>query len=152
MAVALATFVAGFVFACGLGLSGMTRPGKVIGFLDLAGAWDPSLACVMAGAVATHALLARVILRRPSPLFALRFALPTRSDVDARLVIGSAIFGIGWGLGGFCPGPAIVSLLGGRPEPVVFVIAMLAGMALYRVFPEPGSAHDLEAVHDLRRR
>jgi uncharacterized membrane protein YedE/YeeE len=105
----------------------------------------------MVGAIATHALLVRLILRRPSPLFAPRFSLPTRRDVDARLVIGSAVFGIGWGLAGFCPGPAIVSLLGGRREPVIFVLAMVLGMAVYRLVSEPAGGAIEEHVRGRER-
>jgi uncharacterized membrane protein YedE/YeeE len=91
----------------------------------------------MAGAIGTHALLLRLIMKRRSPLLAPAFALPTRRDIDVRLLAGEALFGVGWGLAGFCPGPAITSLAGGRPEPLVFVVAMLTGMALYRVLLDP---------------
>jgi uncharacterized membrane protein YedE/YeeE len=127
----LTAFLSGVIFALGLGISGMTRPGTVLAFLDVAGAWDPSLAFVMLGAIGTHALLLRAILARRTPVLAPRFALPTRREIDGRLVGGAALFGIGWGLAGFCPGPAITSLVGGRVEPLVFVAAMLGGMLLY---------------------
>jgi uncharacterized membrane protein YedE/YeeE len=133
----LGAFLSGATFALGLGISGMTRPGKVLAFLDVRGAWDPSLAFVMLGAIATHALLLRPILAGRAPLLAPRFALPTRRDVDSRLVGGEALFGIGWGLAGFCPGPAVTSLAGGRAEPLLFVAAMVAGMGLYRLVFEP---------------
>ena len=132
----LAAFLSGALFAVGLGVSGMTRPGKVLAFLDLGGAWDPSLAFVMAGAIATHALLLRPILARRAPLLVPQFSLPTRREVDRRLVGGAALFGVGWGLAGFCPGPAVTSLVGGRVEPVIFVAAMLTGMALHRLMPD----------------
>ncbi len=119
----------GVIFGFGLALAGMTRPEKVRGFLDFAGRWDPSLMFVMGGAVVVHALAYRLVLRRPSPLFAARFALPTRKDVDARLLVGAALFGLGWGLGGFCPGPGITSLVTGASSAVAFVLAMLAGIA-----------------------
>jgi uncharacterized membrane protein YedE/YeeE len=138
----LTAFVAGLLFAAGLGVGGMTQPAKVFGFLDVAGNWDPSLAFVMLGAIAFHATAVRWILRRPAPLFAVRFALPTRRDVDARLVTGAALFGAGWGLVGYCPGPAMTALGGGVPAAAVFVPAMLAGMWVYRVLfeqPEPVS-------------
>ncbi len=134
-------FFAGVIFAVGLGISGMTHPEKVIGFLDFAGRWDPSLGFVMLGAVATHAVLYRLIRRRSSPLFGARFSVPTRSDVDARLIGGAALFGIGWGLGGFCPGPAIVALLSGAPAVAVFVVSMLCGMFLFSVFGKRSVVH-----------
>ena len=136
----LAAFVSGATFALGLGISGMTRPGKVLAFLDVGGAWDPSLAFVMLGAIGTHALLLRLILARRAPVLAPRFALPTRRDVDRRLIGGAVLFGIGWGLAGFCPGPAVTSLAGGRAEPLLFVAAMVVGMALHQLLPTP-SAH-----------
>jgi uncharacterized membrane protein YedE/YeeE len=133
----LAAFVSGAIFAVGLGIAGMTQPGKVLAFLDVYGTWDPSLAFVMLGAIATHALLLRLVLARGTPLLAPRFTLPTRRDIDLRLVAGGALFGIGWGLAGFCPGPAVTALAGGRTEPLVFVAAMVAGMALYQFLLEP---------------
>jgi uncharacterized membrane protein YedE/YeeE len=126
-------FVSGIVFALGLGISGMTHPAKIIAFLDFSGAWDPSLALVMAGAVGTYALLYPRIRRRPLPLFGASFAVPTRTDVDARLIGGAALFGVGWGLGGFCPGPAIVALVSGVPAVFVFVASMLFGMAAFEL-------------------
>ncbi|MCS6925756.1 MAG: YeeE/YedE family protein [Candidatus Binatia bacterium] len=119
------------LFAVGLGLSGMTQPAKVVGFLDLTGRWDPSLACVMLGAIAVHAPAYRLIRRRSAPIFAAAFAIPTRRDFDLRLVGGAALFGIGWGLGGFCPGPAITSLPSGHTAVLLFVPAMVAGMYLH---------------------
>ena len=137
----LAAFVAGLLFAAGLGVGGMTQPAKVVGFLDVAGDWDPSLAFVMLGAIALHAAMVRRILRRPAPLFAPRFALPTRQEVDARLVIGAALFGVGWGLVGYCPGPAVTALGGGVPAAVVFVPAMVAGTWVHRaLYARPESA------------
>jgi uncharacterized membrane protein YedE/YeeE len=125
-----AAFGAGALFAVGLALSGMTRPAKVVGFLDLAGDWDASLAFVMMGAIAVHFVAYRVVLRRPAPLFDVRFHLPTRKDIDLRLVLGAALFGVGWGLGGFCPGPGITSLVGGAAPVAFFVLAMLVGIAV----------------------
>ncbi|WP_179955519.1 YeeE/YedE family protein [Chondromyces crocatus] len=122
-----ASFAAGGLFALGLGISGMTRPSKVVGFLDLAGAWDASLAFVMLGGVAVYAALYGRIVRRPAPLFDRRFHLPTRKDIDVRLVLGAALFGIGWALGGFCPGPGLVSAAGGVWPAVVFVVGMTVG-------------------------
>jgi uncharacterized membrane protein YedE/YeeE len=128
----LFALLSGLVFGIGLCLSGMTDPGKVLGFLDLAGEWDPSLVLVMGGAVAIGAVAFALAGRRARTwVFGDRFELPTRRDIDARLVAGSLTFGIGWGLAGICPGPAIALLGLGRPEALVFVVAMLAGMLLY---------------------
>lgn len=129
----IAALVAGALFGAGLVISGMTDPAKVRGFLDLAGRWDPSLALVMAGAIAVHLPLARLVLRRRAPLFAGAFDLPQRKDIDRRLVFGAALFGVGWGLAGVCPGPAIVSLGAGSAAPVVFVVAMIGGTLLDRL-------------------
>jgi uncharacterized membrane protein YedE/YeeE len=123
----------GMLFGVGLSLSGMVQPLKVVGFLDVAGAWDPTLALVMGGAIAVTALTFPVILRRGRPLWTDSFSLPTRQDVDARLVGGSLLFGIGWGLGGFCPGPALASLALGASGAWIFVAAMAAGMLLHRI-------------------
>lgn len=121
--------VAGALFGAGLLVSGMTQPARVIGFLDPTGAWDPSLAFVMGGAIAVYAIAHRVILRRSGgPWFALRFQVPERRAIDLPLVIGAALFGVGWGLGGMCPGPGIVAAAAGSMNALVFVIAMLAGM------------------------
>jgi uncharacterized membrane protein YedE/YeeE len=127
------SFLVGLVFALGLGLSGMTQADKVIGFLNLAGAWDPSLAFVMMGAIAVHLVFFRFTVRRPSPLLGGRFGIPTRTDIDPRLVGGSAIFGVGWALGGYCPGPGLVSAASGGASALVFVAAMTGGMLLYHV-------------------
>lgn len=121
-------FVIGLIFGIGLVVSGMANPAKVINFLDLAGSWDPSLAFVMGGAVMVAFFGYRLVLKREAPIFGAAFHLPKRSDVDTRLLVGSAIFGIGWGLGGFCPGPAITALGLGAPGTLAFVPAMLVGM------------------------
>lgn len=128
---AAAAFAAGLVFGFGLLLSGMTDPGKVIGFLDVAGAWDPSLAFVMGGALLVAFFAYRLAGRRGTTFLGDALRLPQRRDVDLRLVAGSVVFGIGWGLAGFCPGPAVVSLGAGHAEAAVFVAAMLAGMLFY---------------------
>ena len=125
------SFAAGLVFGIGLILSGMTDPGKVIGFLDLAGAWDPSLGLVMGGAILVGLFAFAFAKRRATTLLGGAMHLPKGSDIDQRLVIGSLLFGAGWGLAGFCPGPALVSLGSGRQEAAVFVVAMLAGMLVY---------------------
>jgi uncharacterized membrane protein YedE/YeeE len=128
------SFATGLLFSAGLVISGMTTPSKVTGFLDVTNGWDPSLALVMVGAIAVHAIAFRLITRRKSPLFDTKFAIPTRSDVDAPLVIGAAIFGIGWAIGGVCPGPGIVSAAGGAGEGVVFLVSMFAGMSAFRIY------------------
>ena len=130
---ALGAFAAGLIFGLGLIVSGMTDPSKVIGFLDLAGRWDPSLAFVMVGAIAVSLVGYRVARKRAQAFFGGALHLPTARQIDRRLVLGSLVFGVGWGLGGFCPGPALVSFGAGQDKAVAFVIAMLAGMALFEV-------------------
>jgi len=121
----------GVLFGAGLAISQMVNPEKVVGFLDFAGDWDPSLALVMAAALSVTAVLYRWTLRRRAPLCAAEFHVPTARRIDARLIGGSALFGIGWGLAGFCPGPALASLSYGTLEPALFVAAMIAGMAIW---------------------
>lgn len=128
----IAALVAGIVFGLGLAVSQMVNPAKVLAFLDIAGRWDPSLALVMGGALVVTFFGYRWVLGHDRPVYADTFRLPTARDVDARLMSGAAIFGIGWGLVGFCPGPALAALAFGRLEPVLFILAMLAGAALYR--------------------
>jgi uncharacterized membrane protein YedE/YeeE len=120
-------FAAGLLFALGLGLAGMTQPGKVLAFLDLADGWDPSLALVMVGAIGVHAAFVRFARRRPAPAFARAFTWPPERGVDARLLAGAALFGVGWGLVGYCPGPALVGLASLAPATLLFVLAMAAG-------------------------
>jgi uncharacterized membrane protein YedE/YeeE len=134
MKAGLVAFASGLVFALGLGLSGMTRPEKILAFLDVGPGWDPSLALVMVGAVAVHALFVRRARRSPRPRFAPAFAWPAERAVDARLLVGAAVFGIGWGLVGYCPGPAVVALASLDARPFVFVAAMAAGMLAVRRF------------------
>jgi uncharacterized membrane protein YedE/YeeE len=124
-------FVSGLLFAIGLGIAGMTHPAKVLGFLDFTGDWDPSLALVMGGGVLVNVVFFRLALRRGAPLLAPSFSLPPQARLDAALVGGSALFGVGWGLGGFCPGPAIVSAVTGAAPVIAFVVAMLGSMALF---------------------
>jgi len=132
----LIQFVIGLIFGLGLIVSGMSDPAKVLNFLDIggipAGTWDASLAFVMAGAVAVTFIGFGRVLRRARPIFAERFYLPTRRDIDFRIVAGPAIFGIGWGLVGFCPGPALTALGFGSSSAFIFVAAMCAGMVLAR--------------------
>ncbi|HVR53587.1 MAG TPA: YeeE/YedE family protein [Pseudorhodoferax sp.] len=123
--------LAGLVFGLGLIVSGMADPAKVLGFLDLAGAWDPSLAFVMAGAIAVALVAFAVARRRTRSLLGLELQLPQGRGIDRRLVLGSLLFGIGWGLAGFCPGPALVALGMGQAKAAVFVLAMLAGMVIF---------------------
>ena len=129
-------FVVGLVFGFGLLLSGMSDPAKVLNFLDLGGIasgnWDPSLAFVMAGAIAVTFVGFDRVLRQPRPLFGEKFHLPTKQDVDLRIISGPAIFGVGWGLAGFCPGPALTALGFGSRAAFIFVAAMLTGMWLAR--------------------
>jgi len=131
----LSAFLLGVLFGIGLIVSGMSDPSKVIGFLDLAGAWDPSLAFVMGGAVLVGLVAYRVARKRTRSFLGGAMHVPTARHIDRRLVLGSLAFGAGWGLAGFCPGPALVALGAGHDKAVVFVIAMLAGMALF-VFAE----------------
>lgn len=124
----IAEFVVGLLFGLGLMLSGMTDPGKVIGFLDLFGTWDPSLALVMGGAIMVGFFAFTVAKKRTATFLGGAMRLPTHMDMDKKLVIGSLLFGAGWGLAGFCPGPALVSMADGQPKALVFVLAMLVGM------------------------
>lgn len=134
----LSVFFCGLLFAIGLGISGMTDANKVIGFLNLAGEWDPSLAFVMAGAICVHMPLIWWVRGRKTPVFDDLFHLPTRQDLGWKLVGGSALFGMGWGLGGFCPGPGLVSTMSLLPSALVFTGAMLAGMKLVQLLvPAP---------------
>ncbi len=129
--VALIAFVSGLVFGLGLIISGMANPAKVLGFLDVAGAWDPSLAFVMGGAVLVTAVGFALLRRRRASLSGEPLRWPTATRVDVRLAVGSLAFGVGWGLAGFCPGPALVAASAGVPEALVFVAAMVAGMAIF---------------------
>jgi len=127
----LSEFIVGLLFGWGLLISGMTDPGKVIGFLDLAGSWDPSLALVMGGAIAVGFFAFGMAKKRTRNFFGGALHLPTSRDIDKRLLLGALLFGAGWGLAGFCPGPGIVSMAAGRPKAVLFVVAMLAGMLVF---------------------
>lgn len=135
--------LAGVVFALGLALAGMTQPKAVIGFLDFFGDWNPSLAFVMAGAIAVHAVGRRVVLRRAKPLVAPAFNPPPPAPTfEPKLIGGSALFGIGWGIAGYCPGPSLVALGTGAPAALVFVGAMIVGSLVERIpgLPEPRAA------------
>ncbi|QIG54556.1 YeeE/YedE family protein [Altererythrobacter sp. BO-6] len=134
----LPPLVSGTLFGAGLTLGGMTDPARVRGFLDLFGAWDPTLAFVMGGAVIVMAIAWRFVPRMAHPLFAEKFALPTRTDLTPRLVGGSALFGIGWGIAGLCPGPGVAALVIEPFSAAIFVVAMLAGMGLVRLVEGAG--------------
>lgn len=139
-------FLAGLIFGLGLLISGMANPAKVQNFLDVAGTFDPSLIFVMAGAVAVTFIGYRLVLRRPKPILAERFQLPATSIIDGRLILGAALFGIGWGLSGFCPGPAIVSLPLLAKGTLVFLPAMLVGIGLARLLRQAKASHAARAA------
>ena len=130
---AITALLAGLLFGIGLMVSGMANPAKVLGFLDLAGRWDPSLAFVMVGAIAIGSVAFLLAKRRQRSLLGLPMQLPTNTVITPRLLIGSALFGIGWGTAGFCPGPALVALGAGYPKAIGFVLAMAAGMLVFEV-------------------
>jgi uncharacterized membrane protein YedE/YeeE len=132
----VSAFASGLLFGLGLVISEMVNPAKVLAFLDVFGNWDPSLAFVMAGAIAVSALGTLIAQRRGTPVLAARLEIPTRRDLDPRLIGGAALFGIGWGLVGLCPGPALAALTFGPWQIFVFVAAMIAGMALFRLVPD----------------
>jgi uncharacterized membrane protein YedE/YeeE len=140
-----ASLLAGLVFGIGLIVSGMANPAKVLGFLDLAGAWDPSLALVMAGAIAVGLGAFAAARGRKTSYLGLDMKLPDSGRIDRRLVGGSLVFGIGWGIGGFCPGPALVVLGTGEAKAVVFVVAMLAGMGLFELMQRRPAPQSREA-------
>jgi uncharacterized membrane protein YedE/YeeE len=135
MPLIVSAFASGLLFGLGLIVSQMVNPAKVLGFLDVFGRWDPSLALVMGGAVAVSSLGYFVARRRGVPVLAPRLEIPTRRDLDPRLIGGAALFGIGWGLVGLCPGPALVGLTFGPWQVFVFVAAMIVGMAVFRLVP-----------------
>ncbi len=128
MMAAIASFLSGVLFAIGLGISGMTQPKKITGFLNFLGDWDPSLLAVMLGAVSVYAAARAVVLKRAAPVFAQTFSLPARRRIDRPLFLGAMLFGLGWGAIGFCPGPAITAAVTGNPSVLIFVLAMATGM------------------------
>jgi uncharacterized membrane protein YedE/YeeE len=147
MAVHLSMLLAGLIFGFGLALSGMTHATKVLGFLDVTGNWDPSLLLVMGGAVAVTAIAFSFVLRRRAPVLVKEFNLPTARRVDAPLIVGAALFGIGWGIGGYCPGPGVALLAAHGWETWVFLPSMLLGMLLHRAFrSSPGGSATRPAV------
>lgn len=139
------SLLAGVVFGIGLIISGMANPEKVLGFLDLAGNWDPSLAFVMAGAIAVGAIAFTFARKRTVSLLGLQMKMPTATQLDRRLVGGSLMFGVGWGVAGFCPGPALVALGAGEVKAGVFVVAMLVGMGLFELFERRGALRTARA-------
>jgi len=128
----LSAGMAGLIFGVGLVVSGMTQPHKVIGFLDFFGNWDPSLIFVMGGAVTLHLITYHLVRRRPTPILASKWQVPTKTEITKALIIGAILFGAGWGIGGFCPGPAITSLASFNPSVILFVGSMLLGMLLFK--------------------
>ena len=141
-----ASLLAGLVFGLGLIVSGMADPAKVLGFLDLGGAWDPSLAFVMAGAIAVGALAFAVARNRTESFLGATMKLPTSRDIDRRLVIGSVLFGIGWGVAGFCPGPGLVTLGMGEVKALIFVVAMLLGMGAFELLERRRQTASLQSA------
>lgn len=127
-------FLAGALFSVGLGLAGMTQPAKVINFLDVSGHWDPSLAFVMGGALVVYGVALPLIRKREAPILGGRFLIPTRSDLSPRLFVGAALFGLGWGIAGFCPGPAITAAGSGMTNALLFLPAMAGGMLLFHLW------------------
>ena len=146
MTTVFTSLLAGLVFGLGLIVSGMANPAKVLGFLDLTGSWDPSLAFVMAGAIAVGVIAFAVARRRTRTFLGGVMQLPTSRDIDRRLVIGSALFGIGWGVAGFCPGPGLVALGMGEVKALVFVLAMLVGMGIFEWLERRKRASALSAA------
>jgi hypothetical protein len=133
----LICLISGILFGLGLGLSQMIDRERVLGFLDLAGTWDPTLLFVLGGAVTVTLIAFRFVLRLPSPFYNSKFYLPSRKDIDLSLVMGAAIFGIGWGIAGYCPGPGITALVLGILNPALFLIAMIVGSLTYKRLSQP---------------
>ena len=129
----VSAFIGGLVFGIGLIIAGMANPAKVLAFLDVAGNWDPSLALVMAGAIGVGVIAFTIAKKRKTSMLGLPMQLPNTTHIDARLLIGSTLFGVGWGLAGICPGPALVLLGTGTMKSVIFVVALLMGMALFEL-------------------
>lgn len=140
----LIVLISGILFGAGVTISGMVNPMKVLNFLDISGTWDPTLILVMGAGLFVTLLGYQIVFKRNAPLYAPSFRLPTSQGIDAKLLGGAALFGVGWGLGGFCPGPAVASLVFGRLESITFVIAMAAGMILAKQIqklPRPKLGH-----------
>lgn len=131
----VAALLLGLLFGVGLNVGGMTQTSRIVGVMDLFGTWDPTLVIVLLSAVGTYFVLFRLITPRGAPLFAAKFEIPTRRDITGRLVGGSALFGIGWALSGYCPGPAVASLPSGQIQTIVVVLSIAAGMLLFDLAP-----------------
>lgn len=136
----ITTYLIGLIFGVGISISGMSNPAKVLNFFDIAGTWDPSLIFVMGGALVTTFIGYKLVFGRAAPLFEPRFSVPTSRMIDAKLIGGSAVFGIGWGIAGFCPGGALPALGTGRWEVIIFTIAVVAGIALAKLFQSYGAS------------
>lgn len=132
----VAALICGLIFGAGIAISGMANPAKVLNFFDIFGTWDPSLAFVMGGALVVTAIGYRFVLKQPAPMLDASFHLPTKRTLDVRLLGGAALFGVGWGIGGFCPGGSIPAIGLGKIEALIFVIAMMIGVALARLFSQ----------------
>jgi uncharacterized protein len=153
MNVNLMALVSGLVFGLGLGVSQMIDRDRVLNFLDVTGVWDPTLLFVLGGAVSVTIIAFRFVLRRPHPIFADKFQLPTKNDIDIPLVLGAAIFGIGWGIAGYCPGPGITALVLGIWNPVLFVAALIAGSLTYKWYStrkQDDSSHPTRTIQQVR--
>ena len=148
----VAVYMIGLIFGIGISISGMANPAKVLNFFDVAGTWDPSLIFVMGGALIVTALGYRLVLRKPAPILAARFDLPTNRNLDARLLGGAAVFGIGWGIAGFCPGGALPALGTGRTEVFIFVAALLAGIFAARALMKLTATRTAPAARDIREK
>lgn len=133
----IVAYLSALLFGVGLGIAGMTDPANIIGFLDIFGEWKPALILVMGGAIAFHSVSYYFITKRSSPLLSTDFLIPAKRQVDMKLIVGSAIFGIGWGTGGYCPGPAIAALVTLSPSVLVFITSMLAGIAVFYYILKP---------------
>ena len=131
----IAALLAGTLFGVGLSVGGMTEASRIVGVMDIAGPWDPTLVLVLLAAVVTYFVLYRFIVPRGAPLFAAKFEIPTRRDINLRLISGAGMFGVGWALSGYCPGPAVASLPSGQVQTIVVVLAMAAGMILFDLAP-----------------
>ena len=127
------SFFIGLLFSLGLTISGMINPSKVIGFLDIFGNWQPDLVFVMGGAVLTNIILFRFVLKRKNPLLATNFSIPNKSNIDLKLVLGSSLFGIGWGIVGICPGPGLVNITSGGESILIFIVSLLSGMFIFQL-------------------
>ncbi|MCX6131441.1 MAG: YeeE/YedE family protein [Proteobacteria bacterium] len=148
-----AAYISGLIFALGLGLSGMTQPNKIIGFLNITGPWDPSLAFVMLGAITVHGLAYQLWLKKKAkPIFAASFSIPINKKIDGRLILGASLFGIGWGMSGYCPGPAILSVASLQPGVLIFTASMIAGMALFHVYERGRQQKHLKKAQDAQQK